>query len=53
MAYALFCVKQVTFQDGTVWDNPGYNEWIETYKGKAADISTLQNYYPYVHPVSR
>ncbi|WP_343249621.1 M56 family metallopeptidase [Diplocloster hominis] len=53
VAYGLFCVKQVTFQDGTVWDNPGYNEWLKTYKGKSADVSTLQNYYPYVHPVTR
>ncbi|MBU9745429.1 M56 family metallopeptidase [Lachnospiraceae bacterium ASD3451] len=52
-AYALFCIKQVTFQDGTVWENPGYREWLETYRGNAVDISALQRYYPYVHPVIR
>ena len=30
----LACVKSATFYDGTTWDNPYYEYWIEQYKDK-------------------
>lgn len=47
VAYALFCIKQVVFDDGTTWENTECDEWLETYKGKKTDVEILQNYYPY------
>ena len=47
VAYGLYCVKQVTFADGSVWNNPDCAGWLAAYKGKAVDVSTLQGYYPY------
>lgn len=46
-AYALCCLKQVVFEDNTVWNNPDYENWFETYAGKETDINELQNYYPF------
>lgn len=46
-AYALLCLKQVVFEDGTVWDNPDYENWFKTYAGKETAVKELQNYYPY------
>lgn len=44
--YILCCDKQVVFKDGSVWDNPEYDDWLEAYKGKEVEISVLENYYP-------
>ncbi|MGX9754890.1 DUF5780 domain-containing protein [Clostridioides difficile] len=44
--YVLCCDKQVTFENGEVWNNPDYDKWLETYKGKTVDIAVLQGYYP-------
>lgn len=30
----LACIKNATFYDGTTWDNPYYERWIEQYKEK-------------------
>lgn len=46
-AYALLCLKQVVFEDGSVWDNPDYEDWFEIYAGKETDTEELQNYYPH------
>ena len=45
-AYALLCLKQVVFEDGTVWNNPDYESWFQTYAGKKTGIDELQDYYP-------
>lgn len=50
-AYALFCLKQVVFEDGTVWNNPNYEDWFKTYAGNAASTEELQNYYPYEYKI--
>ncbi|MCM1046740.1 MAG: DUF5780 domain-containing protein [Candidatus Gastranaerophilales bacterium] len=47
VTYALFCLKQVVFEDGTIWNNPNYDSWFEDYMGKEIDINELQNYYPH------
>lgn len=46
-AYALVCLKQVVFEDGTVWDNPDYESWLSTYAGKETDAEELEAYYPH------
>ena len=50
-AYSLLCLKQVIFEDGTVWNNPDYENWFKTYAGKEMDIEELQNYYPHVYKI--
>ena len=50
-AYALLCLKQVVFEDGTVWNNPDYEDWFETYAGKETDVKELQDYYPYEYRI--
>lgn len=45
--YVLYCMKQITFDDGTVWENPYFDEWREQYEGKTIDTSDLQSYYPF------
>jgi hypothetical protein len=52
IAYVLYCYKQITFKDGTVWENPGYKNWRETYEGKEIDVKVLQGYYPYMQTIS-
>lgn len=44
--YVLCCDKRITFENGEVWNNPDYDNWLETYKGKTVDIAILQRYYP-------
>lgn len=47
IAYVLFCDKEITFEDGSVWKNPDSDEWLQTYEGKTIDVEVLENYYPY------
>ena len=51
IAYVLYCDKEITFEDGTVWLNPDFDEWLNTYEGKAIDIKVLESYYPYVQKI--
>ncbi|MDE6944112.1 MAG: M56 family metallopeptidase [Lachnospiraceae bacterium] len=51
VAYSLLCLKQVDFEDGTVWNNPNYENWFKTYAGKETAIEELQNYYPHEYKV--
>lgn len=52
VSYVLCCDRQILFEDGSVWDNPGYEDWLETYKGKKTELSELQNFYPSVNKVT-
>lgn len=45
-AYALFCLQQVVFDDGTCWQNPHCDSDLANYAGKAIALADLQNYYP-------
>ena len=45
VAYVLACMKQITFEDGTVWENPEYQNWLSAYKGKDVEPETLAAYY--------
>lgn len=45
VAYVLCCDKQITFANGAIWYNPDYQQWLETYAGRQADVSMLANYY--------
>ena len=47
VAYSLLCLKQVVFEDGTVWNNPNYENWFKAYVGREIEVDELQNYYPY------
>ncbi|MDE5932726.1 MAG: M56 family metallopeptidase [Lachnospiraceae bacterium] len=47
VAYSLICLKQVVFEDGTVWNNPEYENWCKTYAGKEIGTDKLESYYPY------
>ncbi len=47
VAYALYCAKKIVFSDGSEWENPAYESWLDTYKAKAAEVESLQSYYPY------
>ena len=47
VAYILYNFKQIAFADGTVWENPGYDSWLNTYEGKTVDVETLEGYYPF------
>lgn len=49
VSYALYSLKQITFSDGTIWNNPSIENWLETYKGKTVSLEDLQNYYPFSH----
>ena len=51
VAYSLFCLKQVVFEDGTIWNNSNYENWFKTYAGKEIAINELQNYYPYEYEI--
>ncbi len=34
VVYILLCIKQIVFEDGIVWENPNYENWLKTYSGK-------------------
>ena len=51
-AYILVCLKQVTFEDHTVWKNPDYENWLDTYAGKETRASELLGYYPHEYQIS-
>ena len=51
VAYSLLCLKQVVFEDGAVWNNPGYENWLKTYAGKETPVDELQTYYPYEYRI--
>lgn len=52
VTYVLYCDKEITFEDGTVWENPDFEKWLTTYKGKKTDVNVLKNYYPYVQKIT-
>lgn len=49
--YALFCLKEVTFEDGTIWSNPDYDNWFKVYAGKEIEVNELENYYPHEYEI--
>lgn len=51
VAYSLLCLKYVVFEDGTVWNNPNYENWLKTYAGKETSVDELQNYYPHEYKI--
>lgn len=51
VAYSMFCLKEVVFQDGSVWSNPQYDTFFQTYAGRQIDVDTLQNYYPHTYHI--
>lgn len=52
IAYVLYCDKEITFEDGTVWKNPSFQQWRSTYEGEIIEVNILDNYYPYVQKIS-
>ena len=46
VAFALFCFRDITFEDGTVWVNPAFDAWMAEHRGRQLDISYLESYYP-------
>lgn len=52
IAYVLYCDKEITFADGTIWTNPDFENWRSTYEGKKTDTAILQNYYPYEQKIT-
>ena len=52
VVYSLLCLKQIVFEDGTVWNNPDYENWFQTYAGKEIDKDELQNYYPHEYRIA-
>lgn len=45
VAYVLACMKQITFDDGTVWENPEYQNWLSTYKAQSIAPEILHTFY--------
>ena len=52
IAYILYCDKEITFEDGTVWANPNFDDWRATYEGKKIDVGILETYYPYEQKIA-
>lgn len=51
IAYVLFCDKEITFSDGTMWENPDFDTWRKAYEGKTSDVDILKNYYPHTYTI--
>lgn len=51
VAYSLFCLEQVVFEDGTIWCNPDYENWLSAYAGKKIATEELQDYYPHQYRI--
>lgn len=45
VAYIISCIKTITFEDDTVWENPEYQNWLSEYEGKSIGLKTLNAYY--------
>lgn len=52
IAYVLYCDKEITFEDGTIWKSPDFEKWLATYEGRKTDVNVLKNYYPYEQKIS-
>ena len=52
IAYVLYCDKEVTFEDGTIWTNSNFDSWRSTYEGKKVDVNILKGYYPYEQTIN-
>ncbi|WP_432765505.1 DUF5780 domain-containing protein [Lacrimispora xylanisolvens] len=46
VAYALYQIKEISFEDESVWNNSEYSNWLETYKGKTVEVLVLESFYP-------
>ncbi|WP_343210355.1 M56 family metallopeptidase [Anaerolentibacter hominis] len=53
VVYSMYCISQITFKDGSKWVNPDFENWKDTYTGKKAEVSFLQNYYPREYAVTQ
>lgn len=51
ISYAICCLKEVVFEDGTVWSNPDYEDWHEAYAGKEVSTEELEDYYPCAYAI--
>lgn len=51
VAYALFCVKSAAFSDGSRWDDPDFDAWLERYEGQTVPPEALAAYYPFSQPL--
>ena len=47
IGYVIYCFRQITFDDGSVWINPDYEQWLDTYQDKKVNPELLAGYYPY------
>lgn len=45
VTYLVAFIKQVTYDDGNVWENPAYGIWVNEYQGKPVSTSILEDYY--------
>lgn len=36
--YSLFCLKEVVFENGSVWSDPEYHNFVQTYAGKQISL---------------
>lgn len=51
IAFVLYCNKEIKFEDGTVWENPDFENWRFNYEGKRVEADYLENYYPFEHKI--
>lgn len=51
VAYALYCVKSAVFSDGSRWDDPDFDAWLERYEGRTLPPEALASYYPFLQPL--